>query len=215
MNKPAQRKNTFKLIYEFNNDSSLFARLASSELDNNEFNSAIEILEKGMNKFPSYPTASFIYSIALAYQGKTVEAFDCLEKVRSIFPCPETIEYYKRKIQLIHNDQNVLKDSSRFSFAPAMPEGKVAFEDKLESIAQELSRAKITMSNNHVVGSIPSADEIIPAKEIVSETMARILIGQGNLKEALSVYENLAISNPDKEEYFLSKIDEIRKQLGS
>ena len=214
MNKPGQSKNTYKLIYEFNNDSSLFARLANSELDNKNYTTAIEILEKGMIKFPSYPTAYFIDSLALAYQGKIIESHECLEKVKKVFHHEETIQYYKERIQKIHDDQNILKESSRFSFAPDNFEGKDTFEDNLESIAQELSKAKITITNP-IVGTIPVSEEIIPVKKIVSETMARIFISQGNLKEAISVYEDLLLAHPEREEYFLEKIDEIKKQPGA
>ncbi len=214
MNKPAQSKNAYKLIYEFNNDSSLFARLAASELADKDYNSAMEILEKGMNRFPSYPTASLIYSLALAYQGKIIEAHECLEKTRKIFPKEETINYYKEKIQQIHDDQNFLKDSSRFSFAPDGIEDKETFEDNLESIALELSKAKITISNP-VIGTIPLSEEIIPVKKIVSETMARIFISQGNLEEAISVYEDLIAAVPERMEYFLEKIGEIKNQQGA
>jgi tetratricopeptide (TPR) repeat protein len=214
MNKHAKSKNTFKLIYEFNNDSSLFARLAASELDNKNYNTAIEILEKGIKKFPSYPTASLIYSTALAYQGKTDEALSCLENIKEYFPNEATITFYKERIQQIYDDQNSLKESSRFSFAPGNLEGKEVFEDNLESIAHELSKAKIKIKNP-IVGTIPVAQEIIPTKKIVSETMARIFLGQGNLKEALSVYEDLILSDPKREGYFLSKIDEIKALLGS
>lgn len=91
--KKGQGKNTFKLIYEFNNDSSLFARLAASEIEEKNYQNAINILEKGIKIFPSYPTANFIYATALAYQGKTKEAISLIEKTRELFPCEETISF--------------------------------------------------------------------------------------------------------------------------
>jgi tetratricopeptide (TPR) repeat protein len=207
-----QGKNTFKLIYEFNNDSSLFARLAAAEIENKEYKNAINILEKGIDKFPFYPTANFIYSIALAYQGKINEAVSVVKRTREIFPCDETIDFYLKRIDQINKDQNSFTGSSRFSFVPGnFTPAEDAFEDKLESIADQLSKAKIKVDNS-IAGDINPREEEAPSKQIVSETMARIFCSQGKFAEAISMYEELIACEPDRKEYFQLKIDEIKAE---
>lgn len=208
--KTGQGKNTFKLIYEFNNDSPLFARLAYTEIENKEYQNAINILEKGIEKFPSYPTANFIYSIALAYQGKIKEAVTLVKKTREIFPCGESIDFYLRKIEQINKDQNSLGESSRFSFIPGdFKEDENQFEDNLETIAEQLSKAKIKIDNS-IAGDITPREEETPSKQIVSETMARIFVSQGKFEEAVSMYRELMMSEPHRKDYFQRKIDEIK-----
>ena len=50
---------------------------------------------------------------------------------------------------------------------------------------------------------------------IVSETLAKIYTTQGEFKEAISVYKKLKIKNPDKENYFDSKIAELKAKLSA
>jgi tetratricopeptide (TPR) repeat protein len=214
MNDTAKGKNTYKLIYEFNNDSSLFARLAASEIENKNYQNAIEILEKGIKKFPSYPTANFIYAIALAYQGKMTESIAMIKKTRNIFPCEETILYYLNKVSRIDRDQNSFADSSRVSFLPDDFVKKESFEDKLASIAEELKKARISITSP-VAGDISPKEEIAPSKQIVSETMAKILTAQGNFKEAVSVYKELAIQEPAKADYYNSLIENLKPLSGN
>lgn len=214
MSGTAQGKNTYKLIFEFNNDSPLFARLASSEIESGNYKTAEEILEKGIEKFPSYPTAKLLYSIALAYQGKIKEAVLSVESIKEFFNSPETLESYLNRISRIDRDQNSFTESTRYSFLPEEEAAKEeTFEDKLSDIAEELKKAKISIRTT-VAGDINPVQEKAPEKSIVSETMARILMLQEKYKEALAVYEELLQIEPDKKEYIEWKIAEVKKHLG-
>jgi len=210
-----QGKDTYKLIYEFNNDSSLFARLAASEIENKNYQNAIKILEKGIEKFPSYPSAYFIYSLALAHQGKINDAFSALEKVRAFFPYEESIDFYKNEIEKINRDLTSLRGSSRISFVPGNFESqRETFEDNLGSIAERLKNAKIEI-NHSIAGDITPKQEETPSRLIVSETMAQIFYNQGKLPEAILVFEELIETEPEREEYFKAKIEEIKKQINA
>ena len=48
---------------------------------------------------------------------------------------------------------------------------------------------------------------------IVSETLANIYITQGEFREALKVFEKLLNKNPQKRDYYLQKINEIKAEL--
>ena len=45
----------------------------------------------------------------------------------------------------------------------------------------------------------------------LSETMAKLLAGQGNTKDAISIYEQLILANPEKNAYFTAQIEKIKQ----
>ena len=55
------------LIYEFNPESPLFARVAFEELEKKSPEKAIEIIENNLDKINNYPTPYFIIGLAKAY----------------------------------------------------------------------------------------------------------------------------------------------------
>jgi|YNPMSStandDraft_2_1061718.scaffolds.fasta_scaffold00233_16 tetratricopeptide (TPR) repeat protein len=117
----------------------------------------------------------------------------------------------------------IVKESEEFI------KGKSNIEDRLEALAEELKKAKIVPiseeedletkdQENLKASSLQNseADEEIEEEdepEVITETMARIHISQGNFKQALKIYEKLKILDPDREKYFQSKINEIKSQL--
>jgi hypothetical protein len=48
------------------------------------------------------------------------------------------------------------------------------------------------------------------AEEIVTETMAEVLLKQGKLEHAIEIYQKLSFNNPSKSAYFAAKIAEIK-----
>ncbi len=48
------------------------------------------------------------------------------------------------------------------------------------------------------------------SKEIITETMAEVLIKQGKPEEAIDIYKKLSFSNPSKSTYFAAKIKELK-----
>ena len=48
---------------------------------------------------------------------------------------------------------------------------------------------------------------------IVTETLAKILIKQGQLDKAIQVYKDLSLQNPEKSAYFDAQIKNLKDQL--
>lgn len=47
-------------------------------------------------------------------------------------------------------------------------------------------------------------------EDVITETMAEVLIGQGKKKRAIEVYQKLLLHNPSKSAYFAAKIDSLK-----
>jgi hypothetical protein len=55
-----------------------------------------------------------------------------------------------------------------------------------------------------------SAAHSIEDKEVLTETMAEVLIKQGKSEKAAEVYRKLSLLNPDKSAYFAARIEQLK-----
>jgi tetratricopeptide (TPR) repeat protein len=85
-----------------------------------------------------------------------------------------------------------------------------AIEERLDQLAADISNARIKRTDE---SDIQKADTYFDApgrSKILSETLAKIYLSQGERDEAIKVYEELIKRNPEKENYYSDKIREIR-----
>ncbi len=224
-----------ELVYEFNNESPLFARVAAKQLDLGNTSEALSILEKGIKYYPNYPTAYLIYAVALAVTGSKDEAKKIISDASGIINCTATTDYYLEKIDAIVVDHSLPPGKRASSFfvneisdvsAKRITEEKetkgIPIEDTydldLEELAEKLSKASMPQSDEQTVKETLTDtdtfdDAIKPGKSLVSETLAKIYFNQGNLKEALAIYETLKEVNPAQSDYYQQKIELIRQRM--
>lgn len=206
-----------KLIYEFNDNSPLFARVAASEIESGNINDAVNILERGIILHPSYPTAYFILAIANAYAGKEEEAKNSAAMGSELLGSPESFNLYEKKIAEIISERNSLNEAKRPAFIAEKENEKSEddfenLEDKLDLLAERLSKAKIIpkeMGDPNEEIRIPE----IKVKRIISDTMAEIFIAQKNYKEALSIYADLLRQKPERAGIYLQKISDLNSLI--
>lgn len=201
-----------KLIYEFNNGSPLFARVASILIEEGNIPEAVSILENGISNYPDYPTSYFVYALAEAYSGNEKAAKDFVKKGAALINSDESEEFYFRKINSIISERNSLNNAKRPSFIETKeekPEMQNDFELHLESLAETLSSAKINY-NPEENQSVPEKFEEFKGDKIASETLAKIYISQSKYVEAISVYKELVKKNPDRADQYAAKIAELQ-----
>lgn len=211
-----------KLIYEFNHNSPLFARVGLSEVEHGSIPDAINILLNGIRLYPSYPTPYIIMALANAYSGNKEEALKFLSKGCEIINSPATFNYYKEKITTIIADRNSLTESLRPGFIEiseidsddnkieSSMKNEIDIEEKLDELAEQLSKAKIKPKTDSPTDEISVLPEF-KGKKIATETLAEIFINQKNYNEAISIYEELIQQKPENTVVYLEKISELRQ----
>lgn len=206
-----------KLIYEFNHSSPLFARVAANEIANGNYLEAIKILDEGIDLFPNYASAFLVLAIAKAYEGKEEEARIVAKIGADLIGDEATYSSYVNQIANIIEERNSISEVMRPSFIEEIKEEVVlteeekSLEDKLDVLAKQLSKAKIIPKDD-----LPENPEELPGfkgKKLVSETLAEIHIKQKNYGEAVLIYEELLNQKPEKVEYYLQRISEIKTMM--
>lgn len=91
-------------------------------------------------------------------------------------------------------------------------------EGKVKKFTEWLSLLKNKSPNPTDLGTDPETEKIIESiaqssnhtQEVVTETMAEVLIKQGKKQKAIQLYEKLSFLNPSKSAYFAAKIEELK-----
>jgi len=199
----------YKEIYELNNKSPLFVRIASDEMDKDHFEDAISILQNGIELYENYPTPYFLLGKIFLRNGDIVEAEECFQKGNSLLNCSKTLNFYKNvDSEIIENkvyqSVNDRKNNS----------------DELEELANVLKTAKIKVNLDEDFSFVESSsskepDNFLPPKGLVSETLASIYFDQSNYREAKAIYETLIEIQPQRAEHFQKRIAEINLKMKS
>ncbi|HRN27073.1 MAG: hypothetical protein IT276_04000 [Ignavibacteriaceae bacterium] len=215
------------LIYEYNNKSPLFARVAENEIEKNNIDEAIKILTEGLTNHPDFSVAYFLLSKAHTIKGNYGQALKYVKKGSELIHSPKTFDYYLREIDAVKKQRQLFNvsrwaDSANEKFLMVNPEqiNKSEKENPTESIEETLNKltAEIEGATKTVKEAKKKIEETKPKTFsnndfIVSETLAKIYITQGEFKEAIYVYKKLKQKNPGKENYFDSKIAELKAKL--
>lgn len=197
------------LIYEYNPDSPLFVRVAANLYSEGNFEKAVEIIKKGLENYPNYPTALLISAKIKAALGKSDEAKTDLKKVESLLNENSFYEYHLEEISKIERRNSVITQSKIAS-------KKSELEDHLEELAEKLKNAKIeSVDAEHKEPQPFSKSNSFKELEIISDTLAEIYFVQGNFIESKNVYQKLIDRFPSKETHYKSKIEEIENKIKS
>lgn len=202
-----------KLIYEFNSNSPLFARVASNIIDQGNILEAVSILESGLKNYPDYPSAIFILALAHAYSGNEIEARSLVRKGAAIIQSDSVLDFYMDKISSIIKERNSLSITKKIDFdEPVNLNEEPKLEDQLEILAQKLTGAKINYKADED-SPIKTEIEEFKGEKIASETLAEIYLSQNKFQDALNVYKELIKKNPDKADDYVLKVAEIQNKI--
>ena len=213
-----------------NNDTLPFTILAENEINNGNTEKAIDILNNGIQNFSNYPSSYLLYGEALLTIGKVHEAKDAFKTGTDLLGFQDTTDYYMNLIPETDEDtppeitevSQIDKDISLENVdAPAEIENKPAEnENELVELADQLSNARMDIPHAQVTPTEIKKDTendspLSPGRSLVSETLARIYFSQENYSEAKEIYETLIEIQPEREDYYRNKLEEIEMKLGA
>jgi len=157
--------NKSALIYEFNKNSPLFAKVASEELKNKNTEKALEILEHGIKLYPQYPTAYIIYAQVLASVGDFNKAFEMLKIGCNLTDSDETYKFYSEKLENLKTKNQNISESRRATFIPE------EFEETLSDENDQVDEIIIPEPIEESQVEEPTDDLEMLASELENATM--------------------------------------------
>ena len=213
-----------------NNETLFFTRFAENEINNGNVEKAIDILQNGIHKFSNYPSSYLLYGEALLTIGKVHEAKNAFQTGIDLIGFQDTSDYYLNLIP--DTDENippenievppVNEDNSLENVdALAEIENKPAEnENELVELADQLSNAKMDIPHTQsappeIKKDVENDSSFSPGRSLVSETLARIYFSQENYSEAKEIYETLIQIQPEREDYYQRKLEEIEMKIGT
>jgi tetratricopeptide (TPR) repeat protein len=203
--------------------------MANSEIENNNIDQAIFILEAGIKIFPQYAAAYLLLGKAYILIGDYPGAYKYIKKGSELIYSKKTYDFYLKELENVKKQRSLFIGSSRNMFLPEnespqqlhdneilvekAEEPPKSVDDNLEQIAKDISIAKIPEISEGEISQSLLLDNDSGSHLIVSETLAKIYTTQGEFAEAIEVYKKLTKKNPQKEEYYKQKMDNLKSQL--
>ena len=214
-NKQLPENEKIDLIYSYNKLTPLFVRKAGIEIEKKNLDDAVEILTKGLKIFPNYAAPYLLLGKAYALKGDYTEAIENIKKGSDLIPSRKTYDYYLNEIENIKNKvsigfsnvsaaEEVSSDKEEVYGGKSLPK-----DEKLRDLVRELSPEQKT--ERHAERS--EQEKSFGKNIIVSETLAKIYVSQGEYNEAIEIYNLLKEKHPDKIEHYQKRIDELKSKL--
>lgn len=179
----------FSEIYEKDEKSPVFLRIAESKINEKNYDVAIGVLNRSLSENSSNAVGFFLLGKAYMGIGNFKEALLNFKKGSRLINSDKTYNFYLKEIEL-------LKRKTENS-------GK-----GLPKIGSSEYSALLDNSASKSTGSGPESGTDLD-DNLVSETLAQIYLSQNEAGEAVKVYEKLIKKYPLKKLYFQGKITEI------
>jgi tetratricopeptide (TPR) repeat protein len=214
-----------KFLYDRNNNSPLFLKIADFYLTENNVQKALLILEEGLKIFPEHPLAFILKGKANSMLGNFDEADSFIKRASELLDSSHTYSHYKNEFKLIDKPVSPF-DSSRGSIFintsvdkedDSKTKEKSAYksqsiDDRLGQLADEVMNVRIDKKDDYFIPEANQNSHSLDKSKLASETLANIYLSQGEKTEAIKIFELLIDRKPEKKEYYLAKIAEIRSK---
>ena len=195
------------LIERYNKapESRLFAPLADAYRKNGEIDKAIELCEKGLEKFSDYASARVILGKCFYDKGATERARDEFTRVLDVDPDNMVARKYMGEI-LLAEDKKV-EAAEHFRHLLSIDPTNEEVSKTLEEIESQFQVKEIDLSDKkHVKDERPG--------ELATMTLAGIYAAQGYYNKALKIYRDILQKEPENVEV-QGMVDKLQTLLDS
>lgn len=181
------------LIYEYDKSSPLFVRKANTEILKNNIDDAIDVLMKGIENYPDYPTAYFILGKAYALKNQFKDAEDSYKKGSDLIYSKSTFDFYMDEIENLKSERLVFN-----------PERGNAFL-KTENNIKEKEKEEPSLNINENV-EIDNSDDVQETIEDLVKDAEDVEIEkvEKEFKKSIGIHGN-----------FEEKLDELANEISS
>jgi tetratricopeptide (TPR) repeat protein len=186
-------------------ESRLFAPLADAYRKNGEIDEAIELCEKGLERFPDYVSARVILGKCFYDKGATERARDEFNRVLKADPDNMVARKYMGEILLAENKKE--EAAEHFRHLLSIDPTNVEASKTLEEIESQFQVKEIDLSDKkHVRDERPG--------ELATMTLAGIYAAQGYYNKALKIYRDILQKEPENVEV-QGMVDKLQTLLDS
>lgn len=178
------------IISNINQGNHLSIHIAFKKYEGEQYSDAAQLLETIHQNNPDDIVVKILLSMTYAHLDKYQLAVQFLKSASDSIHSPKTFEFYLKEIEFLRRGE-----SNNYAI-----ERTNIFPNKILGSDQE--------NNFQPIGNSGEYDKLI-----VSETLAKIFIAQGELKEAISVYEKLIDEKPENKAKYVHSIEELKSRL--
>jgi tetratricopeptide (TPR) repeat protein len=189
-NKSEKFSNKSEVILTLNKKSHFSIHQAVSKFDEENIAEAADLFEKHLENFPSDPTAQILLGRTYARLGKYHQAAQLIKSAAEKIHSPGTFEFYQKEIEM-----TLSREKS------SMPKEDLPVTELVNSY-------KLEEIQNSQADGISSGEP-----ELVSETLAKIYVSQGEFNEAIKIYQKLIERKPESREKYSSLVKELKTRL--
>lgn len=179
-----------EVISKLKKKTSLSIYQGLNKLDDENINEAADLLEKHLQNFPSDAAAKILLGKTYAKLGRYHQASQLIKSAADTIHSPHTLEFYQKEIEMMIRKEKY-----------TMPEHDFK------------SKEKINLNDSEEFKTSESDQNSSGEHELVSETLAKIYISQGEINEAIKIYNKLIERKPENKEKYFRLINELKLRL--
>lgn len=146
------------LIYEYDDRSPLFVRVANFEIEKNNLDSAVEILNKGLELYPNYATAYMVLGKAFLLKGDYENSNECFKTGSDLLHSARSYNYYLNDLETIKKQRSPFQNLKIQDFVKTKIDSEPKSDFSISNFQDRLKERKDTRIPDQFEDLLPDED---------------------------------------------------------